>query len=494
MDLKKKYIIDEICRDKYKCDFRREFRPYFLKYFPDNTPNWDIKYKLKSLSSIDKNDFLKPLEELWNYYDNIKYFKSLKKKVHTIKNYLKGDVLVTTDLDVDRDFIILNYLKHWENLKYMISFNQSIKYKKFDNVNILTVRKLKVNRKEAMCLLFWANIHSIKYKEYEEIVRKIKSLGWEKEESRQITIIYYDSANILDYQDENVFHGTDYDSSISFAGMVYNPTNFLYFNEMRLDRFMDMKNGSGKILLLGTRNYLVDEIESMDINRFLYFSSIIFYLYGFRNPNDIDLTVYYDPPPEPYLKTFFEYYKTDGNKLLGVGDVSIRGYGTWTKGGVKEHLDEWFLKEWPRLFHAEDYGDMIFNPRFYINILGIKVITMSADLVRRMIRHRAASYADLIAYNHFMPNPVYIEEPPKKYIVSHKEETYNTPEKLRDLMRKIKNYLKMRYDLKYTIDEIANELNLSKNRIEYKNEIHEKEYIPLSVRSKVSIIREMIKS
>lgn len=492
MEPRKKYLIDEICRNIYNCNFKREYRPYFLKYFPEQSIEWETRYKLKPLGSIEKNNILGVVNRLCDYYKKVKYFEKLIDNIKVVEDCINNEIIFCDGINIDRDFLIYSYLKYWEKLNYIIVYNQKLDLKKMGKVNILVEKTLELNKKEVMCLLYWGNVSTLNYKSYESLENKVINMGWKNEEKKTVKIVFFENTDEFTAtykkinKKERIFWGNDFDLSISFAGMIFNATNFVYYNEMRLERFLKMGD-SGKLLFLGTRNFLVNEIEPMDLSRFLYFSSVIFYFYGLRRPSDIDLTVYYDPIPKPYLERFFRYYRTDGNKLLGVGDLSIKGYGTWVKGGLKEHLDDWFLKEWPNMFKAEDYEDMIFNPRYHINIMGMKVICMEADLVRRMVRHRAAAYADLIAYNYFMPIKVKIDEPPKSYIVGHKEELYNTADKLRDLIRKIRNYLKSRYELVLTNDEIIGELNLGQNRINNIG-IH----IPVSIKNRVTHLRKML--
>jgi len=490
---KKRYLISEICHKKYDCKFRELYRSYFLDYYPDRSERWEIKYKLKPFGKIERNNLSQALRTYSDYYKDVKYFKNLKKFIPKAEKCIgKDGIIKIEDLNIDRDAIFYYYLQHWSGLRHFVIYNY---HQRFDDSiqkamegfgNILMERTIELNKREVMMLLFWDNIQKQTDKTMAQLLSKVEEYGWKTDEVKKKVKIYFldvgDGKNYDDMQfllrrlameigDEkkksgNIYYGSDFDQSISFAGMIMNPSNFKYFNEICLSRFLGFENLSGKLLFLGTRNYLVDRIEPLDLERFLYFSSIIFYFYGLRNPSDIDLTCYSEPKPRKNLDNFFMKYETGGEKMLGIGDLSIRGYGQWTKTGEKQHLENWFLKEWPALFGADGYDDMIFNPRFHINILGMKVITIEADLARRKERHRPASYADLIAYNFLMPIPIHIEEPPEKYMVSQKEESYNTPDKIRDLIRKIRNYLRSRYDINMDVMNIIEELNISPKRLE----------------------------
>jgi hypothetical protein len=96
--------------------------------------------------------------------------------------------------------------------------------------------------------------------------------------------------------------------------------------------------------------------------------------------------------------------------------------------------------------------------------MGLKIITINADMQRRKIRYRPASYSDLIAFNYYLKININIDEPPYKYIVQGQEKSYNTKEEILSLLKKIKFYLKNRYNLLFNIKQISKLIKLKKNR------------------------------
>lgn len=516
-EAKKKYLFYNLCKNSIECDFKKDFKPYFLEYFPDRSESWYVKYKMQPLQPVSKNDITTPIQRLLDYYKTVPYFKLLKKSVTNAKKFIKDDVIKTVDMDYDRDAIFQNYLQCWENLQYTIIFNYTNSLDSQVNKiiqecgNILMEKTLEVNRKEALFLLFWTNIERKSFKNLSQLESIISKLGWENEKDKRKIKCYFFDRNPVKTRDdidlmaktiefllkdehrgfESVYYQFGYDSSYSYASLVLNPSNFLYFNEALLSRFIEFENDAGKLLFLGIRNYLVKHVDTIDLKRFLLFSGLIFYFYGLRRPSDIDIIIYHNPEPTGGLKMIAEKYPKGGEHILGVGDNNFRGYGEWKVGEKQEYLEQWFLKEWPNHFGAKDYEDMIFNPRFHITIMGIKLITMEADIERRRRRFRAAAYADLIGYNYYLPLKIEIEEPPIKYYVNHKYEYYDTPEKLMKLVKTIKNYLRIRYNLKMSISEIVGLLKLSKDRIDVEKETKIREFsIPDETRNR---IKELIK-
>jgi hypothetical protein len=191
---------------------------------------------------------------------------------------------------------------------------------------------------------------------------------------------------------------------------------------------------------------------------------MILYLYGLRKPNDVDILGY--DLPKPYGKTasLYNTFGSSNKRILNIGELQVRGYRDWRVGYSKEYLNEWFGYEWANLFGARNMEDMIFNPRYYLSLMGVKILILKGDMERRIIRYRATSYADIIGYNFYLKNKIKIEEPPYKYIIKGEEKSYETEEDIIILLKKIKNYLKNRYNIKLSMKNISIELHLKENR------------------------------
>jgi hypothetical protein len=106
---------------------------------------------------------------------------------------------------------------------------------------------------------------------------------------------------------------------------------------------------------------------------------------------------------------------------------------------------------------------MIFNPRYHINFLGIKIGTFEADLKRREKRGRAPSYADLIATKYYNIKNIEIPKIPEEYYQDHILKYYKTIDDKKLLFIKIKNILKYRYNIELSLFEIAKYLNENPN-------------------------------
>jgi hypothetical protein len=98
---------------------------------------------------------------------------------------------------------------------------------------------------------------------------------------------------------------------------------------------------------------------------------------------------------------------------------------------------------------------MLFDPRYHINFLGLKVGCFEADLVRREKRARAASYSNLIAIKYYNIKDIKIPKIPEEYFVSHTKQYYKTPAEKILLFKKIKSILQFNYKINLSFEDIA---------------------------------------
>jgi hypothetical protein len=413
--------------------------------------------------SIKKNDTNQVIINLEKYYNKIDYIKELKKE----KIKIKDDIILIEGRNYDKEYIVYNYLEYWNDLRYVAIYSDqlSLDYSEIKNIiseygEILVERTLKLKKEELRGILYWEN---------KRIITNTKNLVvyfYNKKQDKFIDDIFFMKKRIeFIINHQNIISiGENNKESILYASLLLNPSNFEYFNLMNWDRFLTLGN-SGKIMIEKIRDYLLRNISHpMDMKRFLIFSSMILYLYGLRKPNDVDILGY--DLPKPYGKTasLYNTFGSSNKRILNIGELQVRGYRDWRVGCSKEYLNEWFGYEWANLFGARNMEDMIFNPRYYLSLMGVKILILKGDMERRIIRYRATSYADIIGYNFYLRDKIKIEEPPYKYIIKGEEKSYETEEDIIILLKKIKNYLKNRYNIKLSMKNISIELHLKENR------------------------------
>jgi hypothetical protein len=409
--------------------------------------------------NIKKNDTDQVINNLEKYYNKVDYIKDLKKE----KIKIKDGIILVEGRNYDKEYIVYNYLEYWNDLRYVaiysdqLSDSSEIKSIISEYGEILVERSLKLNKEELQGILYWEN----KRLNPPPTSKNLIVYFYNKRQDKLTDDLLFMKERIIQSNNKIIITiGENTKESLTYAALLLNPSNFDYFNNMNFDRFMKLDN-SGKVMCTKLRDYLQRNVTNpLDMKRFLIFSSMILYLYGLRKPNDVDILGYDLPYPIGKTKNLYQNFASCSKRIVNIGELQVRGYGDWQVGKSKEYLNNWFGYEWANLFGARNMEDMIFNPRYYLSLMGLKIITIKGDMERRKIRYRATSYADIIGYNYYMNDKILIEELPYKYIVQGEEKSYQTKEEILLLLKKIKNYLKIRYNIRLNYQKLLSILKI----------------------------------
>lgn len=420
---------------------------------------WDVDVKIGPLfANVKYQDFKKPIEELYKYYKN-DYFKKLLKIINNYKFEKNNNIIYLNDNSPYINQILYYYIYNFKKILLITLFPNYSKNNELITLlkkqgKIHFIKEMRLSYKEVQPLFFQLYANTDKMKNLDSINQNIKKYGWEKGHYRNIKIIFYEPNNILNFEllDENIHITHGFEHALEIGGIYLNYNNFIFYRKIRFDRFMRMLSGKGKIYFLNFKEWLFKSFMTIDIFRVLIFSSFIFYISGLRQPSDLDVIIYHYPK-KAKTKNFSKKMKELSDKEYI--DLSIKGYGDWVSGGKSEYLDEWFLKDWPNLFGAKNYEEMIFDPRFHINFLGIKVINLDADIKRREKRCRAAAYSNIIAIKLLMNKNIQVPKIPESYWQAHQVQYYKTVKEKKVLLRKIRNCLRVRYNIYMTLEDIA---------------------------------------
>ena len=505
---KKKYIIDLICWNIKNCKTRDEWNENWLQYFPNKSLNWDININLNILFPKNKYlDFKSPLEKLYKYY-KVDYFKTLLETLNNTTFNLIENIIYIDNNDYELNQILNYYIYNFKNM-FILNiwpinkniFNSKDNFIKVINLlknngTIHFIKKIEISQKEALPLFFQLYSDKDGMKDLKSILHKVINCGWKynkenlnkKENAMAIFYEPFDN-NLLSGKDaklkteirllltkidnkntnnhklniKNYLHINDTFSQTLELGSIYlNKTNFDFFNMININKFMKMLNFRGKAMFLIFKKWLHENFETIDLFRVLIFSSYILFLIGLRTPSDLDVIVYHNPI-KAKTKSFNKFIEDGAIRggLFGFLDFTIKGFSEWKDDN--SYKNDWFLKEWPNLVGSKGYDDIIFNPRYHINFLGIKIGSLETDLKRREKRSRAPSYADLIAIKYYNIKNIEIPKIPQEYYQNHILKYYKTTDDKKLLFIKIKNILKYRYNIELSLLEIAKYLNENQN-------------------------------
>jgi len=192
--------------------------------------------------------------------------------------------------------------------------------------------------------------------------------------------------------------------------MIYFNQNSLDFLEHQLlDRFLDVKMRRSRLMLLTLRNWIYTELSPEEQDGLLFIGSSVLYVYGLRNMKDVD--VFYQPPGKNVSNSVKEMLiDDDGFPFV---DAAIPNTKKW-----KGYWNDWQI-EFAGMIGADNFADIINNPKFHFYYLGMKFIVLDAEIGRRFVRSRPASIVDLFAINKLMNRMLLLPKIPERISKFH---------------------------------------------------------------------------
>jgi len=262
------------------------------------------------------------------------------------------------------------------------------------------------------------------------------------------------------------------------ATVIFCQTTIDFIKLQNFDYFLKKENEKSKKMFLKYKNWLYNNVPLEKQCSFMLFSSIVLYLIGNREMNDLDLYIdYVDKEIAEKVKEFDEdeTYKYIEYTLKGSENTKY-----WPL-----HWNSW-LDEWARKSGAKYFEEVVSCQRFHFYFLGVKIISLNCDIQRRIVRNRPRATADLIALRKRYVIPKFPKIPqPESLKYEFQSVVDKTEEEIRELISNggeyiqenkevkitIKNdidrflntviwALKERYKMIFTVDEVRHELNM----------------------------------
>lgn len=465
----------------------------YQKYYYLNNREYccsDIILK-PQFTNIKNYNYILPIKKLSDYYyeAHTNYYTEIYNKYKSVKF---DKFINIQDNDSDLNLILFEYIKCFPKMRaiivYPISNIHDIKNTEFfsflnDNGIIHGIKTLYLNKKQVQGAIYQIYYDKSGFKNMKAIIGKQKKSNAYNKKNKFYIIFYELNGDISkivgtdapfkvhlrnmvrkhsgqpDDTKLNFFlHISDtFTETIELGGLFLNKNSLELLKYQRLDRILDKGFNKSLLLFMTYKNWLYQNIDTIDMNRFMLFSSVVLYSLGMRDISDLDLMINHIPNDPKFKQLINDTFFDENNFQLF--DVSFKGLGDWIIGGKKEYLNEWFEIEYPQLFGAIDLQDIFLNPKFYYYYFGIKIISVKADIARRIKRSRPAAYADLIALMTFTEQIIDIPSLPDGYWLNQVYYKY-TPDEIKKQLNTISNYLKYRYHIQLSIDEIKKILKI----------------------------------
>ena len=430
-------------------------------------------------------DISTPIEEVWKNlnYKNIE----AKNKLNLIINNKK----LIHKFDDDIDNSILYALKYYDNLNLFVLFgknkDEAFKYYQEHYINdyhIYGIKYMKLKstllNKIMYQLLFGRMIIKNKQDMTSYLEKNCKFINSFNKEFIDITILLVCKKNLnKKYPNDDVHENDLYiyipntkETIWNCASLFFCNSSLKFLEKQNFDYFLINDMEKSKKMFLKYRKWL-NNIDYKYQSQFMLFSSIVLYLLGHRAINDIDLYVH--KIPDTIFDKTNEFKNNEEYKFI---EYNIKNTHIWP-----DYWDNW-LDVWAQKCGAKYFEEILGNPKYHFYFLGVKVISLECDIVRRIERNRPRAIADLIALRkryHLNIDIPPIPEKLTKYFSlkdkspedisklineggvineENKEISLEYNSDINKFIGTIIYALQLRYRMVFTIDEIKQELNM----------------------------------
>ncbi len=343
-------------------------------------------------------DLSKPIEDVWSKlnYRNIE----CKNKVNEIISKKK----LIHQFDDDIDNMILHAINYYDNLNNFVIFgldkNAGYTYyqENFKNDYLLYgIKHIRINathlKKIMYQLLFERIIIKTKKELYDYIENEYGFIHRYNKEFIDITVLIvckkdltkkYPSNDIIS-TNSVVYIPNTKESIWNCASLFFCNSSMQFLEKQSFDYFLTKDMENSKKMFLKYRIWLNNNIPREFRSQFMLFSSIVLYLLGHRAMNDLDL--YIHTLPNELVEKCNELKEPELNFI----EFKIKNTDNWVN-----YWNTW-LDMWAQKCGAKYFEEILGNPKYHFYFLGVKIISLDCDIVRRLERNRPRAYADLIA-------------------------------------------------------------------------------------------------
>ena len=344
-------------------------------------------------------DIAKPIEDTWA---NLNY-RNLECK-NKLNSIIRNKKLIH-NFDDDIDNIILNILNYYDNINSFVIFgkkkDEAYKYysSNFTDDYILygikhMTLKYSLIHKIMYQLLFPRYVFKTKTDLYDYISQKYKFISDYQNDMIDITVLImckkdlhkkYPTNDIIN--DNYIIYIPNTKEEIWHSATVFfSNATLMFLEKQNFDFFLTKDMETSKKMFLKYRKWLNNNISEVYQPQFMLFSSVVLYLLGNRSMNDLDL--YIHTIPEDLQEKLNEFNTDSSFKFI---EFKVKNTSNWPK-----HWNTW-LDIWAQKCGAKYFEDILGNPKYHFYFLGIKIISLECDIVRRLERARPRAVADLIA-------------------------------------------------------------------------------------------------
>lgn len=444
-------------------------------------------------------------------YSNI----AVKSKINTaLQKNDKGERKIITQFDYAMNEMIFHALCAYDNISVFtcIGMGKMDAYKYFQNnwskdYMLIGLKNSSIEKQHMSKIFYQLFNNRCKFKHRSEVSQAIREQYIFIDKAENDALIDISLCIVLKrtlqtefpkrdigQREFTIYIPTSYEEKRTVSGLFFCDTSIEFIKLQNFDYFLIREMDKSREMFLTYQKWFFENIPKADQNSIMIFSSVVLYLLGHRNMNDLDLYVH-DIGAEAF-EIVCDYNKNQSYPFKI--EHSIKNTDTWPS-----HWDTW-LDTWARKSGAKYFEDVLCSSKYHFYFCGMKIVSIDCDIQRRLFRQRPRAFADLIALRKRYPVSItipFIPESETKYVKAKDvltdekkkemiDEGYIFDEEKKEwcLVQKINKInflstvqwaLRERYRMDFTEDEIIREcggddFRFDKTNIKSDVKVHEK--------------------
>ncbi len=395
-----------------------------------------------------------------NIYDNLNYRNiNTRNKINDIISKKK----LIHEFDDDIDDFILYAINYYDNLNNFVIFglDKSTSYKYYtdnfkDDYSLYGIKHIRISSRLILKimyqLLFTRFNFKTKYELEQYLTEEYPFLHNFDKEFIDITILVVCKKNLKKkyplndiITDNYIIYIPNTKDAIWNCATIFFSNKTLQFLELQnFDYFLSKDFDASKNMFIKYKEWLISNVPYNIQMQFMLFSSVVLYLIGNRAMNDLDL----------YIHTIPDEIIERTNQLKDNTEYNFIEYKIKNTSNWPDYWDSW-LDKWANKCGAKYFEEILGNPRYHFYYLGVKIISLDCDIVRRTERGRPRAIADLIALRKRYPLPIHIPSINDKVIkyISIKDKT---PDEIDQLIKEGGTLNNKNNEIEITVDNDIN--------------------------------------
>ena len=370
---------------------------------------------------IGEYEYLKPIEKLAEMYGDKSYYAQILNNVKITQkiplykyNYFEHEM---------RDYIMMEYCKCrkdmyiltlWPLVDDIEKINNFVKY--LEGVgSVPYVKTVSLSKKAIHNLMFWM-YNEFNFNARLDFIKDKLKYSNVLDENNSVTFIFFDNikgmkisgqaapdkrvlrAKLLeelkldknpDIRGNDVLHINDYFyQTVEYSQMILNKNTLDMLASQDLTRLTSSFFSDSNLKMQTFRKFCYENFTLLDLNRIIIIGGVLLNVYGLRKFTDIDaifVSFGKDKDSTEYEK-YLESIIYDGcvNKDTKIKFIDLNKEGS-------SHWRESLTQKNQAIYDENGINssiDLVTNPRHHLYFQGIKIYTLSSEIIRKMLRIR----------------------------------------------------------------------------------------------------------